>query len=289
MTVLADATRRLRDAGVESPRAEARLLLAHAMGVRQEEVIAGARPDEAALARFHTAIERRGAREPFAYVVGRREFFSLDFAVGPGVLIPRPESETLIEEALRRFPRKDEALRVLDLGTGSGCLLLTFLAQRPNAEGVGIDRSAAALGFARRNAAHLDLAQRARFLCGNWSESINARFDLIFVNPPYVRSGDIHSLAPEVAVHEPASALDGGADGFEAYRCIAPLLPELLTPSGCALVEIGEGQAEGVTAIFANACVLVDGTVTDLARIHRCLVVMVASEQHSRAKRKKQL
>jgi release factor glutamine methyltransferase len=289
MTVLADATRRLRDAGVESPRAEARLLLAHAMGVRREDVIAGARPDEAALARFRTAIERRSAREPFAYIVGRREFFSLDFTVGPGVLIPRPESETLIEEALRRFPRSDEALRVLDLGTGSGCLLLTFLARRPNAEGMGIDRSMAALGYASGNAAGLGLAERARFLCGNWSDAVHARFDLIFVNPPYVKSGDIHSLAPEVAVHEPASALDGGDDGFEAYRRIAPLLPELLTPSGCAFVEIGEGQAEGVTAIFANACVSVDGTVTDLARIHRCLVVMVASEQHSRAKRKKQL
>jgi release factor glutamine methyltransferase len=195
----------------------------------------------------------------------------------------------LIEEALRRFPRADEAVRVLDLGTGSGCLLLAFLAERQNAEGVGVDRSEAALGFAQRNAVQLGLAGRARFLRGDWGESVSARFDLIFVNPPYVKSGDIQTLAPEVGVHEPASALDGGKDGLQAYRRITPALPELLSARGCAFVEIGEGQAEAVAAIFANANLVVHGTVTDLARIHRCLVVMVASEQHSRANRKKQL
>jgi release factor glutamine methyltransferase len=289
MTVLDEAASRLRSAGVDSPRAEARLLLAHAMGARQEDIISGARPDDAALARFRAAVERRSAREPFAYIVGRREFFSLDFAVGPGVLIPRPESEMLIEEALRRFPHTDETLRVLDLGTGSGCLLLSFLSERRNAAGVGIDRSQIALGFARRNAEQLGLAGRARFLRGNWAESLSACFDLIFVNPPYVKSSDIPTLAPEVGVHEPATALDGGKDGLEAYRRIAPALRELLSPSGCAFVEIGEGQAEAVAAVFTNANLEIDGTVTDLARISRCLVVMVASEQHSRANRKKQL
>ncbi len=289
MTILDEAALRLRNAGVDSPRSEARLLLAHAMGVRQENIISGERPDDAALARFRAAVERRSAREPFAYIVGRREFFSLDFAVGPGVLIPRPESEMLVEEALRRFARADETLRVLDLGTGSGCLLLTFLMERRNAYGVGIDRSDIALGFARRNAEQLGLARRARFLRGNWGESLRARFDLIFVNPPYVKRSDIPTLAPEVAVHEPATALDGGKDGLEAYRQIAPALRELLSPSGCAFVEIGEGQAEAVAAIFTNADLAIDGTVTDLARIHRCLVVMVAPEQHSRANRKKQL
>ena len=289
MTVLDDAALRLRDAGVDSPRTEARLLLAHAMGVSKEDIISGARPDDAALARFRAAIERRSAREPFAYIVGRREFFSLDFVVGPGVLIPRPDSEMLIEDALRRFPRADETLRVLDLGTGSGCLLLAFLSERPNAEGVGIDRSELALGFARRNAERLGLAERARFLRGNWGESLNARFDLIFVNPPYVKSSDIPTLAPEVALHEPATALDGGTDGLDAYRRIAPVLRQVLSPSGRAFVEIGEGQVEAVAAIVTNATLVIDGTVSDLARILRCLVVMVAPEQHSRANRKKQL
>jgi release factor glutamine methyltransferase len=289
MTVLDEAALRLRSAGVESPRAEARLLLAHAMGVRREDIISGAHPDDAALARFRTAVERRLAREPFAYIVGRREFFSLDFAVGPGVLIPRPETEMLIEEALRRYPQADTTLRVLDLGTGSGCLLLAFLSERPHAEGVGIDKSDIALRFARRNAEHLGIAGRARFLCDNWAESVHARFDLIFANPPYVKSSDIPTLAPEIAAHEPAAALDGGLDGLEAYRRIAPALRELLSPGGCAFVEIGEGQAEAVSAIFTNANLEIDGTVTDLARINRCLVVMVASEQHSRANQKKQL
>ena len=289
MIVLDEAASLLRNAGVDSPRAEARLLLAHAMGVRQEDIVSGAHPDDAALRRFRAAVERRRAREPFAYIVGRREFFSLDFAVGPGVLIPRPESEMLIEEALRRFPRPDDRLRVLDLGTGSGCLLLAFLAERPHAEGVGIDKSDIALRFARRNAERLGVAVRARFLCGNWAESIHAQFDLIFANPPYVKSSDTPALAPEVAVHEPATALDGGRDGLEAYRRIAPALRELLSPGGCAFVEIGEGQAEAVSAVFTNANLEIDGTVTDLARINRCLVVMVASEQHTRANRKKQL
>jgi release factor glutamine methyltransferase len=289
MTVLDEAALRLRDAGVDSPRSEARLLLAHAMGVSREDVISGARPDDAALARFRAAIERRSAREPFAYIVGRREFFSLDFAVGPGGLIPRPESEMLIEEALRRFAHADKALRVLDLGTGSGCLLLAFLAERPHAEGLGVDRSELALGFARRNAERLGLARRARFLRGDWGESLNARFDLIFVNPPYVKSSDIPTLAPEVALHEPATALDGGNDGLATYRRIAPALRGFLSPSGCALVEIGEGQAEAAAEIFTNADLMIDGTVTDFARILRCLVVMVAPEQHSRANRKKQL
>lgn len=289
MTILDDAATRLRHAGVESPRSEARLLLAHAMGVRQEQIISGAvAPDAAALARFEQAVARRSRREPFAYIVGRREFFSRDFAVGPGALIPRPESEVLVEEALRRFPTDDEALRVLDLGTGSGCLLLAFLAERALATGLGIDTSEAALVWARRNADRLGLAGRARFLRGDWSASLAARFDVVFVNPPYVKTGDIGTLAPEVAVHEPASALDGGQDGLDAYRRLAPRLADLLSTKGCAFVEIGEGQARSVSSILEKAKLLVDGTLTDLARIYRCLV-MVAAEQQSRAKQKKQL
>ncbi len=289
MRLLADAAIRLRQAGVESPRSEARLLLAHAMGVPQEDIISGAAiPDDAALARFEAALSRRTAREPFAYIVGRREFFSRDFAVGPGALIPRPETETLVEEALRHFPSRDEALGVLDLGTGSGCLLLSFLAERPRAEGVGIDASDTALAWARRNAESLALAGRARFLRGDWALSLAARFDVVFVNPPYVKTGDIPALAPEVAVHEPASALDGGADGLDAYRRLAPMFNGLLTPRGRVFVEIGQGQAEAASAIFENAGLFADGTVSDLARIYRCLV-MVAVEQQSAAKQKKRL
>jgi release factor glutamine methyltransferase len=289
MTILDEAAARLREAGVESPRSEARLLLAHAMGIPREDIISGAvTPDDAALVRFRDAVARRCAREPFAYIVGRREFFSLDFAVGKGVLIPRPESELLVEEALGRFPRGDENLRVLDLGTGTGCLLLAFLAQRAQAEGLGIDMSEAALGYARRNAQQLGLANRARFLRGDWGESVAGRFDVIFINPPYIKTAEIEMLAPEVAAHEPARALDGGKDGLDCCRKIAPALAELMSAKGCALVEIGEGQVEAASTIFEDSKLSVEGTVTDFARIHRCLV-MVAVEQHLRAKRKKQL
>lgn len=289
MSILDDAALRLRRAGVESPRSEARLLLAHAMGVSQEEIISGAAaPNDVTLARFETAVERRSRREPFAYIVGRREFYSRDFAVGPGVLIPRPETESLVDEALRRFSNRDESLSVLDLGTGSGCLLLSFLAERPSAEGLGIDASETALAWARRNAENLGLAGRARFVLGDWGRSLAARFDVIFVNPPYVKTGDMRTLAPEIALHEPASALDGGEDGLDAYRRLGRMLAVLLTPKGHAFVEIGEGQAKAVSEIFAASGLLTDGTVTDLARIYRCLV-MVAAEQQSRAKQKKRL
>jgi release factor glutamine methyltransferase len=288
MTILDDAAIRLRNAGVESPRSEARLLLAHAMGVRQEDIISGSvEPNAPARTRFEEALKRRSAREPFAYIVGHREFFSRDFAVGPGALIPRPESEMLVEEALRRFSG-DEKLSVLDLGTGTGCLLLTFLAERAEATGLGIDASETALAWARRNADELRLAGRARFLRGDWADSLAARFDVVFVNPPYIKTQDIKTLAPEIAAHEPASALDGGPDGLDAYRRLAPRLAELLSPKGCAFVEIGEGQADSVSLIFEKSKLSVDGTVTDLARIYRCLV-MVAAEQQSQAKQKKQL
>jgi release factor glutamine methyltransferase len=288
MRILDEAGRRLHEAGVESPRAEARLLLAHAMGVGREDLISGAaRPDDAALIRFEAALARRCAREPFAYIVGRKEFFSRDFVVGAGVLIPRPESEVLVEQALQRFTNTADALRVLDLGTGSGCLILSFLAERRGAEGVAIDSSEAALHSARRNAERLGLAARVRFVRGEWADSIVGTFDVVFMNPPYVKRADVALLSPEVARHEPASALDGGVDGLDSYRRIAPQLRKLLRANGCAFVEIGQGQAEAVSLIFNDSNLSIHGTVTDLARIYRCLVV--ASEQQSRAKRKKRL
>src|SRR5687767_2360580 len=178
MTILEIAAARLREAGVDSPRSEARRLLAHALSVTQEDVISGAVIiDAPGLERFEAAVARRCAREPYAYIVGRREFFSRDFEVGPGVLIPRPESEVLVEEALRRFPHVDDKLNILDLGTGSGCLLLAFLAERANAEGLGIDKSQAALEVARRNAHRLGLQARARFVRGDWARSISGAFD----------------------------------------------------------------------------------------------------------------
>jgi len=289
MRILVSAIGRLRAAGIESPRLEARLLLAHVMNADQLDIMSErVVPDESAAMRFEALVTHRVAHEPLAYILGRREFFSLDFEVGPGVLIPRPESEFLVEAALKRYPAREAKLDVLDLGTGSGCLLLSFLSERPNARGIGIDISETALIWAQKNAQKHGLQNRARFVRDNWGRSLDGAFHVVLVNPPYVKSGDIKGLAPEVADHEPATALDGGVDGLAAYRTLAPLILKQLHADGAVFVEVGQSQAEGVETIFEKAGFLVEGTVNDLARIRRCLV-MVAGEQHSRANRKKRL
>jgi len=282
MKILDDAALRLGAAGIESPRLEARLLLGHAAGLSQTD-IAGSTitVSEPARAHFETLLARRIALEPLAYILGRREFWSLDFAVGPGVLIPRPETETLIESALRQFPKRDSKLRVLDLGTGSGCLLLAFLSERPKATGIGVDISPAALAWAERNADDLGLAARARFVNDDWGRSLDSAFDVVFANPPYVRTGDIPNLAPDVSAHEPAIALDGGQDGLHSYRAIAAVVLPRLSSQGRLFLEIGQGQAEAVREVFGSKGFVTQGTVNDLARIDRCLM-MVACAQHSR-------
>jgi release factor glutamine methyltransferase len=273
--LLVETASQLRAAGIPSPRQEARLLLAHAAGVRQEDIVAGKTflltPE--ASASFERAVRRRVAREPFAYIVGAREFWSLSFAVERGgALIPRPESETLIEEALRRFPDRDAALRVADLGTGSGCLLLAFLSERPRAQGVGGDLSDDALVLARRNAETLGLQSRARFLRSDWAENLSGVFDVVFINPPYISHHELESLDPDVVQYEPRAALDGGPDGLDSYRQIAPVIATHLSRNGLVFFELGQGQEGPVEAILAQQGVTVQGTVCDLAGIPRCLV-----------------
>ena len=279
-TVLAAAAARLRTAGVESPRREARLLLANVLGVEVLDLLAGKSlhlPADA-LFRFETFVERRVAREPLAYIVGRREFWSLEFAVDPSVLIPRPESEVLVEEALRRFPDREVSLRVADLGTGSGCLLLAFLFERPLASGLGVDVSDTALAVAARNAQTLGLARRTEFQRGNWTLALAGSFDTIFVNPPYIPSEAITGLTPEVAKYEPRLALDGGDDGLTAYRAVAAGLKCHLNPGGSAIFELGEGQVEAVKELLEQNGFTVSGTVCDLAGIPRCLVADAAAD-----------
>jgi release factor glutamine methyltransferase len=277
-SVLANAVARLRGAGVDSPRKEARLLLSHALGVEVLDIIAGKVPQLSAdeSSRFEAVVQRRLSREPLAYIVGRREFWSLEFAVDPAVLVPRPESEILLEEALRRCSDHKAALRVADLGTGSGCLLLAFLSECPSAHGVGIDLSDPALAMARRNAQALGLAARTEFLRGNWTDALIGSFDTIFINPPYIPSAAIADLAPEVARYEPRLALDGGEDGLEAYRAIAAGLNRHISQGGSAFFELGEGQAEAVRNILKQNGLAVLGTVCDLAGIPRCLVANAA-------------
>ena len=241
----------LADAGIERPRFEARLLLGHLLGVGQETVLArpGAAVDQAAYAGL---LARRTAREPLAFITGAREFWSLPIAVSPATLIPRPDSETLIAAALTAFKTREQVRSILDLGVGTGCLLLAALAEFPSACGVGVDLVPAAAALAARNAATLGLAGRAAFLAGHWGDALAGRFDLILCNPPYVPTAAIPGLMREVGGHEPASALDGGADGLDAYRAVAPELDRLLAPGGVAILELGIGQAGRVSALAAR-------------------------------------
>ena len=176
-------------------------------------------------------VARREAHEPLALIVGHREFWSLEFAVSPATLIPRPESETLIEAAVAAFANREPPRLVLDLGTGTGCLLLAALSEFPAAFGIGVDRSAEAAALAARNAAALHLADRALFVCGDWADALSTRFDLVLGNPPYIPTEDLGSLMPDVARYEPRTALDGGPDGLAAYRRLIPGLPRMLDPN----------------------------------------------------------
>ncbi len=265
----------LRAAAIEGPRLEARLLLGHVLGCRSEDLL---RDPRAAVAldqarRFAALVQRRVRHEPVAYLLGEQEFWSLRFAVSPATLIPRADSETLVEAVLEAWPDRAAPLRVLDLGTGTGCLLLAVLAEYPNASGLGLDRSAAAAALAAGNARALGLAGRAHFLAADWAAPLNARFDLVLSNPPYIEAAAIPGLMPDVALHEPASALDGGADGLDAYRAIIADLPRLLAPGGRAVLELGAGQAAAVSGLARAAGLGVPGCRADLAGIPRALVV----------------
>jgi release factor glutamine methyltransferase len=253
--LLCEAGARLREAGVEEPRVEARLLLGHVLGGRPlalplERHRAVSEEDAA---RFRALVDRRAAHHPSAHLTGTRGFWTLDLAVTPDVLIPRPDTETVVAAALDHAGDRAAIHRVLDLGTGSGAILLALLAECPNAWGVGLDRSLAALAVAHANATACGLAGRAAFVRGDWAEAIAGRFDIVVSNPPYIDTATIATLAPEVALHEPRAALDGGPDGLSCYRAIIPALPRLLARNGVAVLELGAGQAESVAAIAAGA------------------------------------
>ena len=303
--VLARATTRLRAAGIDSARLDARVLLAHVLGVEPNELATTEFPlpnagggearsasgegaadiplpraasrrapshkgREEIIVEFESLIARRIAREPVAYIIGKKGFWDLEFEVGPGALVPRPETETLIEEAQRLFPDKSATLKILDLGVGTGCILLTLLHLYSNATGLGVDSSEPALQWARRNAAQLNLESRCRLRLADWSEIAESGFDLVVSNPPYLTAEDMASLQPEL-LHEPAEALSGGADGLAAYRGIAALLPRLLAPNGCAVLEIGMGQGPAVSAIIGAAGLEILRLTPDLSRIPRCV------------------
>jgi release factor glutamine methyltransferase len=272
--LLHDAAARLDAAGVDGARTDARILLAHAMGVTREDLIAATRqPSAEEVTLFETLVTRRLMREPVAYIRGRREFWSLEFKVGPGVLVPRPETEILIEQALVAIPDRSAALSIADLGAGSGALLVAALKEFPHARGTGFERSPEAFAFAEANLARHGLAARSRVIATDWNKA-DGPFDLILSNPPYIPSADIEDLDPEVRLFEPRAALDGGADGLDAYRALAGLLPRLLKPGGIALLELGLGQVERVEPLFQSLIVV--RVAPDLAGISRVLVLQAS-------------
>lgn len=255
----------------DTPRLDAELLMAHALGVERQAMLL-AHLEQPVPGDFTALVERRLACEPVAYITGVREFWSLPIGVAPGVLIPRPDSETLIEAAIDA--RESPPARILDLGTGSAALLLAALAQWPAATGIGIDRSAAALACARANAGRLGMAERAEFREGNWGAGLAERFDLVLCNPPYIE--EAADLPPAVLGHEPAEALFAGPDGLADYRRLAPQIAGLLLQGGIACIEIGADQDAAARVIFA-ANGLKSALRRDLAGRPRCLVIHKAT------------
>jgi len=243
---LSRATQQL-SATSDTPRLDAELLMAAALGVGRDRLILDSPRGEAPPA-FFDFVERRRAGEPVAYITGHRAFWTVDLEVGPGALVPRPDSETLIAAAVEHFSGRQGPARILDLGTGPGTLLLAALDEWPDATGVGIDASDAALSYARRNAERLGMAKRADFRIGDWAEGIGERFDLILCNPPYVAADA--DTGPGVADYEPAEALFAGPEGLDDYRRLAPEIGRLLSPGGLAAIEIGFDQAESAAELF---------------------------------------
>jgi release factor glutamine methyltransferase len=265
-----DVRRRLEAAGIETPVFDARLLVEAGAGVSRLDIVTDPRrpvTDEQ-VAAVDALVRRREAREPVGHIIGRRHFWTLDLFVSPAVLIPRPETELLVETVLHAIA-PDAPARVLDLGIGSGAISLAILSERKNATCVGVDISDGALAVAQANADALGVADRLELKHGGWDVSLDGAFDLVLSNPPYVATKDLDTLAPEVARFEPRLALDGGPDGLDAYRAIIARLPHLLPPGGVFAFEVGKGQAEAVTALTQAAGLSAEPPRRDLAGIPR--------------------
>jgi release factor glutamine methyltransferase len=268
--LLARAAERLREAGCETPELDARLLLQAATGLTRETLILEPErrigsDDVQRLAEF---LQRRAQREPVSRILGEREFYGRPFRVTEATLDPRPDTETLIDAALAAMP---EGARLLDLGTGTGAIAVTLLAERPDATGVATDLSPEALAVARENAERAGVAKRLTLLQGSWFEPVSGVFDIIVSNPPYIPANDIAGLSPDVRNFDPMLALVGGTDGLDPYRAISACAARHLAAGGHVLVEIGAGQAKDVEAIFAEAGLGVTGRHRDLGGHPRCL------------------
>lgn len=274
VTLWTDVRKRLEAAGIDTPVLDARLLLEAGAGVSRLEIVTDPRREvsDAQVAAVNALTKRREAREPVSHILGRKHFWTLDLAVNADVLTPRPETEFVVEAGLQALLPADAQHRILDLGAGSGAIILALLQDRPNATGIAVDISPRALDVVRTNAAALGVADRLEIRQSDWAESLDERFDLVVSNPPYIRTGDIDGLAPEVAQYEPRLALDGGDDGLVAYRIITAALPRLLKPGAAFALEVGLGQAEAVAALVEAAGLTTDEPRRDLAGIPRVVV-----------------
>jgi release factor glutamine methyltransferase len=267
-SLLGEAASTLSRAGFAEPRRLARRLVASALGLTPAELLG--RPeqvvDQQQASRFRQALDRMAGREPLSRILGCREFWGLEFELSPDTLDPRPETETVVEAVLRRVSDRRAPLRLLDLGTGTGCILLALLSELPAATGVGVDIAAGAMITARRNAAALGLAKRAHFVVGDWGAAVTGGFEVIVSNPPYIARAALANLPCEVALYDPCLALDGGTDGLDAYRSLVRDLPRLLKPGAVFVSEVGLGQTLETSGLAIERC------ERDLAGIRRCMV-----------------
>ena len=267
---------KLTAAGIESPRLETRLLIAFAADIAPSTVLPDIVLNEAQKEKLQQAVYQRTAHKPLDKILGHREFYKADFIVSEDVLSPRPDTEILVETALRYISA--ETRHILDLGTGSGCIIESILSEKPQLSAVAVDISAKSLLTAQKNAQKLGLTSRIKFLCADWFESafihqIGQKFDIIVSNPPYIPTDDIKTLSTEVQKYDPLAALDGGIDGYDSYRRIAELAPSLLNNDGFILLEAGIGQARDIAEIFKNKGLKLLEIVKDLGGVERCVVL----------------
>ncbi|MEE6207918.1 MAG: peptide chain release factor N(5)-glutamine methyltransferase [Alphaproteobacteria bacterium] len=268
---------KLVQAGIENPRLEARILLAHILHCEPDEIFTGINISPENMQRTEVLLQQRLAHKPLDKIIGKRAFYKAEFKVNEQVLSPRPDTEILVEAALEYLQNKAKP-HILDLGTGSGCIIETLLQEIPDAKAIAVDISAAALQVAKENAARLKVSERLRFINADWFsadfvQQINATFDMVVSNPPYIPTAQIADLDVEVKDYDPLFALDGGTSGFDSYRRIADIAPQLLKERGYILLEAGINQAEAIRNIFIQSGLKHVKTVRDLAGIERCVIM----------------
>jgi release factor glutamine methyltransferase len=278
--LVAETTARFKALGIDSARLDSQILLAHVLDVPRENIRRDGHlvVEDALIDAFEKLVAARAERRPISHLTGHREFWSLDLEVTPDTLDPRADSETVVDAALRLLPDRGAAARILDLGTGTGALLLALLTELPQATGIGFDKSEAALAVAKRNAERLHLSDRASFVAGDWTlpqwtAGLDGPFHLIISNPPYIPTRDMALLQPEVRA-EPHLALDGGSDGLDAYRILIPALPGLLVKGGGIVFEVGLAQAEKVGSLISGSGFTAPGMARDLSTRARALYAL---------------